>query len=214
MDNGISRIDKLIVYWRAGIKILRGVLRKPFLRDTNGLLLVGKNVTLTHCRHISCGKNVKFEDYAEIHGLASDGLNFGDNVTIGRYTEIRPSSYYATGKIGKGLDIGENSSIGPNAYIGCSGKIKIGRNVMIGPKCSMFAENHNFSDIKRSIKSQGVNQKGITVEDDCWIGSNVVILDGVTIGSGSVIAGDSLVMKNIPAGSIYMNKRNITLRAR
>lgn len=53
---------------------------------------------------------------------------------------------------------------------------------MFGPKCNLFAENHNFSDLDVSIKSQGVNQKGITVEDDCWIGSNATILDGVTIG--------------------------------
>lgn len=54
--------------------------------------------------------------------------------------------------------------------MGCSGKIVIGNNVMIGPRVSLFAESHNFSDIHSSIKSQGVNNKGITIEDDCWIG--------------------------------------------
>jgi acetyltransferase-like isoleucine patch superfamily enzyme len=88
---------------------------------------------------------VKFEDYAEIHGLCEEGLIFGDNVTIGRNVMIRPSSYYGK-DYGKGLVVGDNSSIGPHAYVGCSGKITIGKNVMFGPKCSLFAENHNFSD--------------------------------------------------------------------
>ena len=85
---------------------------------------------------------------------------------------------------------------------------------MFGPKCSLFAENHNFSDTETSIKSQGVNQKGITVEDDCWIGSNVTILDGVTIGRGSVIGAGTLITKDVPAGSIVVDKREKAIRAR
>lgn len=92
--------------------------------------------------------------------------------------------------------------------------ITIGKNVMFGPKCSLFAENHNFSDIEKNIKSQGVNQKGITVEDDCWIGSNVVILDGVTIGKGSVIGAGTLITKDVPAGSVVMDKREKRIKER
>lgn len=125
---------------------------------------------------------MKFEDYSEVHGLSKNGLHFGDNVTIGRYTTIRPSSYYGVGKIGFGLQMGENSSIGPFGFVGCSGKIVIGKNVMIGPRVSLFAENHNFSDKSESIKEQGVNNKGITIEDDVWIGSGVVILDVLQLG--------------------------------
>ena len=98
--------------------------------------------------------------------------------------------------------------------MGGSGKINIGKNVMFGPKCSLFAENHVFSDTKHSIKSQGVKQKGITIEDDCWIGSNVTILDGVTIGKGSVIGAGTLVTKDIPAGSVIMDKREKVVRER
>ena len=85
---------------------------------------------------------------------------------------------------------------------------------MFGPKCSLFAENHVFSDTQASIKSQGVQQKGITVEDDCWIGSNVTILDGVTIGKGSVIGAGTLVTKDVPAGSVVVDKREKSIRQR
>ena len=126
---------------------------------------------------------------------------------------IRPSSYYG-GDYGIGLTMGEHSSIGPYGYVGCSGRITIGKNVMLGPKCSLFAENHVFSDTESTIKSQGVQQKGIIIEDDCWIGSNVTILDGVTIGRGSVIGAETLVTKDIPVGSIIVDKRNKCIKER
>lgn len=213
MNSNISTIDKINIYIRTAVKILRGGVLRIFLKQAKGLFLVGKHVQISHGKHITCGKNVKFEDYAEIHGLCSEGLNFGDYVTISRGVMIRPSSYYG-GDLGVGLTMGEHSSIGPYGYIGCSGKITIGNNVMFGPKCSLFAENHNFSDTETSIKSQGVNQKGITVEDDCWIGSNVTILDGVTIGRGSVIGAGTLITKDVPAGSIVVDKREKAIRAR
>ena len=213
MDSGIGTTDKIAILCRTGIKFLRGSLRRIFLKEAHGMLLVGKGVQITHGKHIRCGKNVKFEDFSEIHGLCSDGLVFGDYVTISRGVMIRPSSYYG-GDYGKGLTMGEHSSIGPYGYIGCSGKETIGKNVMFGPKCSLFAENHVFSDTESSIKSQGVHQKGITIEDDCWIGSNVTILDGVTIGKGAVIGAGTLVSKDIPAGSIVIDKREKYIRHR
>nr|WP_296074086.1 acyltransferase [uncultured Ruminococcus sp.] len=213
MDRKISKYDKFIILKNTGIKFIRGIWKRIFLKKTSGLFLVGKKVQVKHGRHITCGKNVKFEDYSEIHGLCSEGLNFGDNVTIGREVMIRPSSYYGK-DLGVGLTMGNNSSIGPHGYIGCSGRITIGNNVMFGPKCSLFAENHNFSSTNSTIKSQGVSQKGIIVEDDCWIGSNVVILDGVTIGKGSVIGAGTLVSKSIPACSIIVDKRDKLVRNR
>lgn len=213
MNLNILNIDRFIIYKNTTFKVIRGIFYRLFLKKTKGLLLIGKKVQITHGNHITCGKNVKFEDYAEIHGLCSEGLNFEDYVTIGRGVMIRPSSYYGK-DIGVGLTIGEYSSIGPYSYVGCSGRITIGKNVMFGPKCSLFAENHVFSDKETTIKSQGVIQKGITIEDDCWIGSNVIILDGVTIGKGSVIGAGTLVSKNIDAGSIVIDKRNTVIRRR
>lgn len=213
MDSKINIIDKLIILSRIGLKFFRGGVCRLFLKQAKGIFLVGKHVQISHGKHIRCGKNVKFEDYSEIHGLCSEGLNFGDYVTISRGVMIRPSSYYG-GDLGIGLTMGEHSSIGPYGYIGCSGRITIGKNVMFGPKCSLFAENHVFSDTQSSIKSQGVKQKGITVEDDCWIGSNVTILDGVTIGKGSVIGAGTLVTRDIPAGSIVVDKRDKVTRER
>jgi acetyltransferase-like isoleucine patch superfamily enzyme len=52
------------------------------------------------------------------------------------------------------------------------------------------------------MKEQGVTQKGIVIEDDCWIAANSIILDGVTIGRGSVVAAGAVVSKSVPPYSV------------
>lgn len=212
-DSNIRTIDIISILITTGFKFLRGIKVRFFLNQVHGLFLVGKHVQISHAHNIICGKGVKFEDYVEIQGLSSEKIVIGDYVTLSRGVMIRPSSYYG-GDLGKGLEIGHNSSIGPYGYVGCSGKIKIGNNVMFGPKCSLFAENHNFNDNLQSIKNQGVNQKGIIVEDDCWIGSNVIILDGVKIGKGSVIGAGTVITNDVPSGSIVIDKKDKRIRSR
>ena len=213
MNSEIKFLDKLIILYNIGIKFLRGSIKRFFLKSSKGLVLIGKNVKISHGKHIKCGKNIKFEDYSEIQGLSKNGIIFGDNVTIGRNVMIRPSSYYGK-DLGQGLIIGNNSSIGPDTYIGCSGQVKIGSNVMFGPKCSLFAENHVFKDKNTNIKQQGVVQQGIVIGDNCWIGSNCIILDGVTIGEGCVIGAGTLINKNISSYSIIVDKRNKFIKIR
>jgi acetyltransferase-like isoleucine patch superfamily enzyme len=183
------------------LKIVRGIYIKLFLKNSQGLLLIGRGVRIRQKRMVSVGRNFKAEDYCEIQGLSRTGVHFGDNVTVGRMAVIRPSGYYS-GEPGHGLSVGNNSAIGAFCYIGASGKITIGNNVMLGPRVNMSAENHLFSDKTRTIKEQGVIRKGITIEDDCWIGSNVTILDGVTICTGSIVAAGAVVTKDVPPYTI------------
>ncbi len=140
-------------------------------------------------------------------------MKFGNDVTINRGAMIRPSSYYGK-DLGDGLEIGDNSSIGPYGHVGCPWQITIGRNVMFGPKCSLFAENHVFEETNSMIKSQGVSQKDITIEDDRWIGSNVTILDSVRIGQGSIIGASALISKDIPKNSVVIGERNKCVKDR
>ena len=103
---------------------------------------------------------------------------------------------------GEGLKVGNNSNIGAYSYIGCSGYIEIGDNVMMGPRVNLMSENHNYSDLNHSMKSQGVTRSYIIIEDDVWIGVNSTILAGVRIGSGSIIAAGAVVTKDVPKNSI------------
>ena len=73
---------------------------------------------------------------------------------------------------------------------------------MISPRVSIFAENHDFDNPNIIMKEQGVTKKFVKIEDDCWIAANSIILAGVTIGKGSVIAAGSVVTKDVPAYSV------------
>lgn len=214
ISNDVSALYKIQIYLDTLPKVIRGLLRGGFLKKHSGLVFIGNHVKLMNSQNIEVGKNVKFESYSEIQGLASSCLIFGDNVTIGRNVQIRPSSYYGVGHIGAGLEIGENSSIGPNGFIGCAGKVSIGKQVMIGPNVTIIAENHNFKNKTVAIKKQGVIQKGIIIDDDVWIGANVTILDGVHIQSGVVIGANTLVTKNVSENTIIFNHRSRTEKNR
>ncbi|MBW4484855.1 MAG: acyltransferase [Tildeniella torsiva UHER 1998/13D] len=73
---------------------------------------------------------------------------------------------------------------------------------MIASHCSMYANNHGFNDLTRPMHSQPLTTLGITIEDDCWLGTGVRVLDGVTIGIGSVIGAGAVVSRDIPPYSI------------
>lgn len=180
---------------------IRGSIRRLFFKKTKGLVLIGPSVKIPGSHLLTVGKNFIAERGCEINCISKNGIEFGDKVTIGSYAIIRPSNIYG-GEVGEGLKVGNNSNIGPYAYIGCSGFIEIGDNVMISPRVSIYAENHNFDSTESTIKEQGVTKKSVTIEDDCWIAANSVILAGVIIGKGSVIAAGSVVTKNIPPYSV------------
>lgn len=191
----------------------RGVLRRAFFKKSHGIVLIGKGVTIRHSRHLSVGKNFVAESGCEISCLSSGGMVFGDNVTVGSFAIIRPTNNYG-GPVGEGLKVGDNSNIGPFSYIGCSGLIEIGNNVMISPRVSIYAENHNFGDTGVPMKSQGVSRHRVKIEDDCWIASNSVILAGVTVGTGSVIAAGSVVTKDVAPFSVVAGNPARVIRAR
>ncbi len=186
---------------RMSIWWLRGAGVRWRMGSVKGLFLIGKGVTIRQANYIHVGRNFIAQDHCEINGLSEKGLVFGDKVTVGSYAIIRPTNLYG-GEAGVGLKVGNNSSIGPYAYIGCSGLIEIGDNVMMSPRVSIYAENHVFSDPDTPMITQGVKRSFVKIEDDCWIASNSVILAGVTIGRGSVVAAGSIVTKDVPPFSI------------
>lgn len=180
---------------------LRGLWWQIWLQRASGLVLIGKQVTIRNPQYISVGRDFVAEDYCEVQGLAKEGIVLGEHVTIGRFAMIRPSGYYGH-EIGVGLKMGNYSNIGAYCYIGCSGGIKIGHNVLMSPKVSMFAENHNFDRLDLPMRDQGVTRQSIVIEDDCWLASGSIILAGVTVHRGSVVAAGSLVTKDVPPYSV------------
>ena len=196
-----NNYDILTTLYRLSFFYLRGMIQRLYFKRSSGWVLVGKGASIRYARHLSVGRDFIVEDYAEVNCMTYRGIIAGDRVTIGKHAIIRPTNIYGSA-IGEGLKIGNNSSIGPYSYIGCSGFIEIGDNVMMSPRVSIYAENHLFDHPELTIKEQGVKREFVKIEDDCWIAANTIILAGVTIGRGSVIAAGSVVTKDVPPYSI------------
>ena len=200
-QTGWSNQNKMITYYYLFFFFIRGLFVRLRIKSAKGLLLVGKKVRIFYPNNLQVGYNTIIEDGAEINCLSQQEIKLGNRVTIGKYAIIRPSNIYG-GPIGEGLTMGDNSNIGPYNYIGCSGKITIGNNVMLAPRVSIYAENHVFEHPEILIRDQGVEKKEVIIEDDCWIAANSILLAGVTIGKGSVVAAGSVVTENVPPYSV------------
>jgi acetyltransferase-like isoleucine patch superfamily enzyme len=182
-------------------RILRGLWLKVRVGSAPGLVLCQPRVVIKQGRHIRAGRGFSLQEGVEIVGLSKRGIRFGHRCTVGRYATIRPTNVLFR-EPGEGLEMGDHSNIGPYSYIGCSGFIKIGSNVMMGPRVTLIAENHNFDSTETTMKSQGVKREPITIEDDCWLGAGCMITAGVTVGKGSIIAAGAVVTKDVEAYSI------------
>lgn len=201
IDERMPTTAVLAMLWTTGLAFARGLWRRPWLGGARGMLFIGKQVTIRNPRLVTVGRSFVAEDFTEIQGLCSQGVRIGNNVTMARYSMIRPSGYYG-GEIGVGFEIGDGSNIGAYSYMGAAGGITIGRNVMMGPRVSILAEQHNFERTDAPMKSQGTTRKGIVIGDDVWLGASCCILDGVTIGEGAIVATAAVVTKDVPPYAI------------
>ena len=144
---------------------------------------------------------MSISQHCYIDALSTDGIIFGEGVSIGKYTCIECTG--SLRDIGKGLIVGNRTGLGTHGFYGCAGGIEIGDDVMVGNYCSFHSENHNFFDTSKPMRLQGVNRKGIKIGNDCWIGAKATILDGVVIGDGCIIAAGAVVTKgSYPPNSI------------
>ncbi|KAI9892267.1 MAG: Maltose acetyltransferase [Vezdaea aestivalis] len=104
---------------------------------------------------------------------------------------------------GYNITIGDESLIGANCTMMDTCPIKIGKRCIIGPNVSLFTATLPV-DPRRRKGSQGPSMgKGITIEDDCWLGGNVVVLPGLTISRSSVIGAGSVVTRDVPSFTVW-----------
>ena len=87
--------------------------------------------------------------------------------------------------------------IGEDSRIGSAAEVKIGSDVLVGPQLLIYTSNHG---IKRDapIRLQALRIAPVEMGDDVWIGARCIIIPGVVIGNGVVVAAGSVVTKNVP----------------
>ena len=124
--------------------------------------------------------------------LPFNKFSIGNNSTI---------EDFATVNNGVGdVFIGDRTRIG----LGCTiiGPVKIGNDIMLAQNIVLSGLNHSYEDLSLPISTQGITTSLIEVDDETWIGANSVIVAGIKIGKHCVIAGGSVVTKNVPDYSI------------
>lgn len=106
------------------------------------------------------------------------------------------------------LTIGDNVSINEFCWIEASGSIDIGDNVWIGPRVSLVSFKHNHTLYNHLYGNRPINHgadkiaQKIVIEDNVWLGANCIIMSGVTVGRGSIVAAGSVVTKDVPAYTV------------
>lgn len=110
----------------------------------------------------------------------------------GENVNIEHGAFFASGK---DIVIGNNSGIGLNCRV--AGPLTIGNDVMMAPNVTIVTQNHKMSDLTIPMRLQTAPKKAVVIKDDVWIGTNAVILPGVTIGKGSVIGAGAIVTKDV-----------------
>ena len=196
IDEAISISTMFGLIWTKGMMVLRGILRKPFFNKSKGILFIGKRVKIKNKQKITFNGSATIEDGCFIEALSKGGIEIGNNFSLGRNSIIECTGVIR--ELGEKLIIGQNVGIAANAFIAMRGKVEIGDDTIFGPGVSIHAENHNFKDLDKPIRLQGATRKGIKIGKNCWIGSKVIILDGVNIGDNVIIGAGAVVTKDIP----------------
>jgi acetyltransferase-like isoleucine patch superfamily enzyme len=173
---------------------LLGALKKHGLLGSVGLFLqvVSARLQLRRCN--SLGRWVRIRGRVRVRNEGS--IDIADKVRFLAETAASELVVWPGGR----LEIGEGTSINYGTSISASGQVTIGRNCLIGTYVNvMDCTFHNVSD-----KSWNIDSADVTIGDNVWLGNRCMIMKGVTIGSGAVVAACSLVTRDVPPNSMVV----------
>ena len=153
---------------------------------------------LARSRSRARGTNVRFGAMVKLSRGArlSTGNAAGELIEIGDDCKISHGAILAT--YGGWIRLGSNTTVNPYTVIYGHGGTAIGHDVRIATHVVIIPGNHIYNDPCAPIFAQGDTREGIVVEDDVWIGAHATILDGCTVGRGSIIAAGAVVTHDVP----------------
>lgn len=136
-------------------------------------------------------------------------MMFGKNIYFGKGTTWR-SDFHIAMEQGQ-IVIGDNCFFNNGCSLNALELISIGDGTIFGANCHIYDHNHKFRDKNEFIKNQGYSIAPTRIGKNCWLGTNVVVLKGVTIGDNCVIGAGCVVDQDVPEGSILKKEGNLTV---
>jgi acetyltransferase-like isoleucine patch superfamily enzyme len=133
--------------------------------------------------------------------LEVDTVAVGESkIVIGNNTLI--SSFAILRTYGGTIEIGDSCFVNSFTVLYGHGNLTIGNGCLIGPQVTIVPANYGFKDRDVPFRQQIPTMKGITIEENVWIGAGVTIIDGCTIGKGSIIGAGAVITRNVEPYSI------------
>lgn len=160
-------------------------------------------IKLFHGRHFYFDGIQRFSPNTEVIIAEQGTLHLGKRVRAHRRSRLSVS--------GNGvLKIGSNTALGNGVSITCMGKITIGEGVQIGPDTKIYDHDHDFR-VPGGVKAEKFLTSPVEIGDNTWIGCNVVILRGTTIGKNCIVAAGSVLKGTYPDNSVIVQKRQTSV---
>lgn len=174
--------------------LLRQKLYRHMFASCGRNVVFGRNVTIRHPHRIKLGDNIIIDDNAvlDAKGESDVTIEIGSGSIIGRNSILSCK--------GGAIRLADKVNISVNCTLISETLLSIGENVLIAGHCYLIAGgNHGLDRTDIPILEQPLIEKGgIDIKEHCWLGANVTVLDGVTIGRDSVAAAGSVVTRPVP----------------
>jgi acetyltransferase-like isoleucine patch superfamily enzyme len=129
---------------------------------------------------VEIGTDVQFRDYCQIRSGMSGTLSIGDRVFFNNHCSIT-----------------------------CFHSITIGNDCQFGEGVKFYDHNHQYKATDKPINQQGYTTGFIKIGNNCWFGSDVIILKNVEIGDHVVVGAGCIIHESIPSGSVIINKQEL-----
>jgi acetyltransferase-like isoleucine patch superfamily enzyme len=177
---------------------LRAFVYRLIMR-LDGLVAIEKGVRIRFADQVRLGRGVYLDEGVYLHACPS-GIQIGERTMVMHHAELHVYNFRDLPHAG--IRIGRDSLIGEFCVIRGQGGVSIGDRTYLSPSVQIHSSNHVFADPDTCFIDQGLTAQGVVIEDECWIGALAVILDGVRIGKGSVVAAGAVVTHDVPPHSL------------
>lgn len=151
------------------------------------LTTVAKNAQLVQQLNNGAADPARIRDLvSEITGRQLDPSNF---IALPFHTDYGAEIYF-----------GKNAFVNQDCLFIDRGGIYVGDHVLIGPRCTIISVNHGLASDQRGV----LDLRPVHLEKNCWLGANVTILPGITVGENAIVGAGAVVTKDVPANTVVV----------